>query len=296
MNTKFINELITTMTAPVRGGLITTLLIFSVMAHAECAAPDIYTMGTGINLSGLCTSISTGEIAVSTASIDAATVETAATQAKSFAMQAEQLAQQVLAAQNAVIQAELLVREFEENPLEVVAPDVNQLLANQQRIDKLANDIAKNSSAIGTNALNELEHPSTIGLGQGSRFQIWSDTRRQEALNAYELANRYLKDAPKRNANMNKLINSSAAAQGDTANLKVMSSALTQMMVFLQSMQETLNKIMTSQASETGKHISDEITTAKAQQAMATKGLGDKVDIPLQDSYKGPGTSSSKPF
>lgn len=275
---------------------IASMSFWPVPATAECAAPDIYTMGTGINLSGLCTSLSTGEIAISTASIDAATAETALTQAKSFAMQAEQLAQQVLAAQNEVIQAELQVRQFEENPLDVIVPDANQLLANQERINKLASDIAKNASSIGTKALNDLEHPNTIGLGQGSRFQIWNDTRREEALKALDMANRYLKDAPQRNTNITKLVKSSAAAQGDTANLKIISSTLAQMMTFLQSIQETLNRMLTTQASETGKKVTDEVTDAEAIQEMSNKGLGNKIDIPLKDKYMGPGTDTSRPF
>lgn len=276
--------------------LIASMSFWSGPATAECAAPDIYTMGTGINLSGLCTSLSTGEIAVSTASIDAATAETALTQAKSFAMQAEQLAQQVLAAQNEVIQAELLVRQFEENPLDVIVPDANELLANQDRINKLASDIAKNASSVGTKALNNLEHPNTIGLGRGSRFQIWNDTRREEALKALDLSNRYLKEAPQRNKNIAKVVKSAAAAQGDTANLKIISSTLAQMMTFLQSIQETLNRMLSTQASETGKKVTDEVTDAEAIQEMSNKGLGNKIDIPLKDKYMGPGSATSSPF
>lgn len=273
-----------------------TFLLIHGMANAECVAPDIYTMGTGISLSGLCTAISTGETALSTANIDTATTELSLTQLKSYAMQAEQLAQQTLATQNAIIQAELMVKEFEENPLEVVMPNVTQLIANQERIMKLASDISKNADTVGTNALKNLENPSSVGLGQGSRFQIWSDARRQQALAAFDLANRYMKEAPDRNANINKLINSSAAAQGDTANLKIMSSTVSQSMQFLQGIQEALNGILTGQATETGKRVDDEIQAAKANQNIINNGIGDPLDIPTQDSYIGPGSKNSMPF
>lgn len=264
-------------------------------AYAECVAPDIYTNGNGVSLSGLCTALSTGEIAASTASMDAATTELSLTQLKSYAMQAEQLAQQVLATQNSIIQAELLVKQFEENPLEVVIPNANQIIANNERIAKLANDIAKNASSIGTNALKNLDNPSSIGLGEGSRFQIWSDLRRQQALAAYEQANRYLKEAPERNANINKAIKSSAAAEGDTANLKVISSGLSQSLQFLQGIQETLNSIMSGQANATGKQIADEIAGAKADKSMADEGFGPPLEIPT-DTYIGPGARNSQPF
>ncbi|HAF43530.1 MAG TPA: hypothetical protein DCK83_00935 [Gallionellaceae bacterium] len=271
------------------------LVLTASVARAECVAPDVYTNGTGVSLSGLCTALSTGEIAASTASMDAATNELSLTQLKSYAMQAEQLAQETLATQNAIIQAELLTRQYQENPLEAVIPNVTKLIANNERIAKLANEIANNISNVGTNALKNLENPSSIGLGEGSRFQIWSDMRKQQAMKAYELSKAYWDGAQDRNENINKVIESSAVAAGDTANLKVVSSATAQSLQFLQSIQETLNSIMSGQANDTGKEIADEIAAAKAGKGMADEGFGPPLDIP-SDSYMGPGGRNSKPF
>ncbi len=112
---------------------------------------------------------------------------------------------------------------------------------------------------------------------------------------AYEQANQYLKGAAERNANINKVIKSSAAAQGDTANLKVMSSELSQSLQFLQGIQETLNSMMSGQANTTGKQIADEMAGAKAEKSMADEGFGPPLEIPT-DTYIGPGSRSSQPF
>jgi len=267
-------------------------LMLQTNAHAECTAPDIYTMGTGVNLSGLCTSISTGQTAAAAASIDASTASIDITTAKAYLMQADQLAAEVIQQQNLVIQTEMMIQDLEENPLQVIMPDANQLIANQKRIDKLAQDIANNSSAVGANLLNDLEHPATIGLGEGSRFALWSDARRQAVTEAYEKAKAYIQSSSKRNQDITTAIKNAAAAQDKTANLKAISNIEGQQLSWLQTISESLTQMMQMQATENGAKVADEMTTAESLQNMADNPPFKTITIP-QDSYQGPGQHGS---
>ena len=290
-----------TLTPQQRNGSVYGFMQFLILAScitnsfAECVAPDVYTMGTGVSLSGLCTAISTGEVAVSTASIDTSSASTATTQAKSLLVQTDQYAKQIEEVQNLVIQTEMMIKDLEENPLQAIVPDANQLIANQKRIDKLAQDIANNSSSVGVNLLNNLEHPNTIGLGEGSRFALWSDARRNAVEESYTKSKAFIDASQSRNKALTQAIYNAAAAQDKTANLKAISNMEGQQLTWLQSIGESLNQIMQTQATENASKISGEMTSAESLQNMATNPPFTGIALP-KDSYRGPGTSTSKGF
>jgi hypothetical protein len=254
------------------------LSTFITCANAECTAPDVYELGTGINLTGLCTSISTGATATSTAEISV-------NSAKSLLVQADTYAKEALATQNLIIQTEMMIRDFEENPLQVVAPDANLLLANQKRIEKLAKEIADNSSSIGTNLINNLENPETIGLGQGSRFALWSEARRKAVMEAYDSSTAFIEASKSRNKALTQAIKESKSADGATANLKAINAMQGQQLSWLESIADILTNIMRSQATVEGSRISAEISGAKTNQGIIEKPPGADIRVADDKEY-----------
>jgi hypothetical protein len=252
--------------------------MFITCANAECTAPDVYELGTGINLSGLCTSISTGATAASTAEI-------AVTSEKSFLVQADTYAKQALATQNMIIQTEMMIRDLEENPLQVITPDANQLIANQKRISSLATDIANNSSNIGDNLMNNIKHPNTIGLGQGSRFALWSEARRKAVEESYAINKQFVADAARKDKSIWDAIKNISATKDKTATMKATANAAGQQLSWLQSIGETLNQLMGAQAVESGMKIEMEIQALENANSMIDNPPGKNIRVEDDKEY-----------
>jgi hypothetical protein len=258
--------------------------------------------GSGTDLTGLCTGLATEATALSAADTATSTSSTAvSTDATSrsanllYLQQVEAYAQDLLAYQQQVIQVERFIRDLEENPLEAVAPNVNQLVKNQQEIEQLAKDIEKNSSSVGANLMKNLEHADSIGLGQGSKFALWSEARRKNAEESYALVRKMIVSATEQNKDINKAIKNAAAAEGQTASLKAIASAAAQQLTLLQQIGSTLNQLLGGQAIENGNRIQNEIAAAEAHARFAAKAPGADIEM-AEDSYKGPGKVNNKGF
>lgn len=251
--------------------------------------PSYYYLGTGYDSAGLCTAINSGIAAASL-------VDIVETQNVGVLKQVEQYAQDVLAAQNLIIQTEMMIRDLQENPLEVVVPDVNQIIQNQERINKLAQEIDKNSSSVGKNLINNLEHPNTIGLGQGSKFQLWSQARETAAKEAYDKVIGFTRGLDKKNKSITKAIKNIDHAQDKTATAKAAANVAGQQLTLLQEVKELLTQLLSLQAVESGAKLQAENDAALAQ-AKAAQGLGrgERIIIP-DDTYFGPGNPNSKAF
>ena len=260
-------------------------------AHAvPCAVtPDIYSLGTGVNVTGLCTAVATGQAADEAMMLNE-------TQNLSYLKQAEQYAKQIEEVQNLVIQTEMMINDLEENPLQVITPDINHLIANQKRIDDLANNIAANSSQVGSNLMNNLSHPNTIGLGKGSRFALWSEARRKNTEESYAKATQFVKDLKSENKSITQAIKNINATKDKTATLKATGNIAGQQLSQMAKMTEILNQLMGAKAVDDGERIERDITGAQVQEQVANQGLGQRLDIPSNDSYTGPGSAQSRAF
>lgn len=283
--------------------LVTIAFSLPSVAHAICATtPTVSVGGTYTDLAGFCSAIATAETALSSAETAASTSSTAAatntTATKTnllYLQQVEAYAQDVLAYQQQVIQVERFIRDLEENPLEAVVPNVNQLVKNQQEIAQLAKDIEKNSSSVGDNLVKNLEHADSIGLGQGSKFALWSEARRKNAEESYAIVRKMIKKAEKQNEDITKAIKNAAAAEGQTASQKAFANAAALQLTLLQDIGNTLNQLLGAQAVENGARLANEIAAAKARARMAEVAPGSDIDMP-EDSYKGPGKVNNKGF
>jgi conjugal transfer/entry exclusion protein len=259
-------------------------------AKAECGLlPTYYYLGTGTDYNGLCTAVNTGIVA-------SATTDLVETQNTSVLKQAEQYAKQIEEVQNLVIQTEMMIKDLEENPLQVIMPDIDHLIANQKRIDDLANSIATNSSQVGSNLMNNLTHPNTIGLGKGSRFALWSEARRKNAEESYAKSTQFLKDLQKENVSITQAIKNINATQDKTATLKATGNIAGQQLSQMAKMTELLNQLMGAQAVDNGEKVDREIYGAQVNDKLSKEGFGAKVEIPTTDTYIGPGSITSRAF
>lgn len=257
--------------------------------------PDSYVLGTGVSINGKLAAEASIATAQDTSVMAIATQATMKTQEASLLTQADQYARQALELQELVIQTEMMIKDLEENPLQVITPDANQLMANQKRISALATDIANNSSNIGSNLVNNIKHPSTIGLGQGSKFALWSEARRKAVEEMYALNKQFIKDAASKDKSIWDAIKNIAHTKDKTATLKATANAAGQQLSWLQSIGETLNQLMGAQAVESGSKLEADIANAEETAAIIAKPRGSDI-ILQQDSYEGPGTSNSTGF
>jgi len=286
--------------------VIVSLIAFQAdLVYAQCATtgPTIWANGNAVDNNGLCTALSTGEAALTLTHIDDNTVAIqtntatiADTQNQSLLKQIDQYAQQVEEVQNLVIQTQMMIKDLEEQPLQVIVPDANQLIANQKRIDQLAQDIANNSSSIGANLIKDLQNPNTIGLGYGSKFELWSQARAAAAQESYTKVTQFIADASNRNKTITQAIYNIDHAVDKTATLKAMANAQGQQLTWLESIAETLNQLLGAQAVENGARQSQEMTNAQAVSDLRNNPIGNQIQLP-KDGYNGPaGYDGSKGF
>lgn len=257
--------------------------------------PDSYELGTGVDWSGYCNQMYLGAVIQQLAAITTNTGDSSKTENLSLLKQADELAQQIIAAQQLTIQTETLIKDLEENPLQVIVPDANQIIANQKQIDQLAQDIANNSNQIGDNLIKDLKMPSTIGLGQGSKFQLWSQARRKAVEESYDLVTGFIEDASADNKTIWQAIKNLNAAQGKTQTAKSAGQIAAQQLTMLQKMARTLNELLGAQATENGAKLQQDMDQAAARTQVINEGLGPRIIIP-SDSYNGPGDPNSMPF
>ena len=241
---------------------ITVLLLqigISASASALCTpvTPDSYYLGTGIDQSGLCIALNTG------ASAQAA-LDLVDTQNQSLLKQAAQYAKAVEEVQNLIIQTEMMIKDLEENPLEVVTPDIAQIIANQARIDKLADDIGNNSNKIGDNLLKDLKNPKTLGLGHGSKFQLWSETRRKNVEESYAKVVQFIKDEKKENEDAQTEAKNAAGLVDKTQAAKTAARIASQQLNTSNKMLEVLNQLLGSTATKEGSMLREEQETNAA--------------------------------
>lgn len=229
---------------------------------AEAVVPCVFKMdtlnqGAGENTSGFCAAMQAGANVVLTEQV-------VAQQDVSLAKQAESVAQEILTVQNLVIQTEQLMKDIEENPLQVIVPDVNQILKNQKRIDQLTRDISNNSSSVGANLIKNLEMPDTIGLGQGSRFQMWNEARKRAIDESFDTVSSFTKDLASENVSISKAIQNLNGSRGQRANAKALSNAAGQQLTTLGKIEEALLKMLSLQSAEAGSRLEDQVTREEA--------------------------------
>lgn len=277
--------------------IFSLIFIHANYANAVCATgPTIWLAGDAVDVNGLCTALSTGEAAVTLAHIDDNATVMTDTQQKSLLQLIDQTAKDVETVQNLVIQTQMMIKDLEEQPLQVIVPDANKLIANQKRIDQLAKDIQNNSSQIGANLIKDLQNPDTIGLGYGSKFQLWSQARRAAADEAYTKVTNFIADASDRNKTLTQAIRNIDHAVDKTATLKASANAQGQQLSWLQNIAETLNQLLGAQAVENGAKLQEEMTAAKALADLSNNPAGNQIKLP-KDSYNGPrGYSGTKGF
>lgn len=258
--------------------------------------PDPYSLGTGVNANGLCTAQLTAQAIIAA---EAAAAIAAGQQQASLATQAEELAQNILTVQNMVIQTEQLIKDIQENPLQVIVPDVDQILSNQNRINQLAQNIDKNSSQVGSNLIKNLEMPETVGLGQGSKFQLWATARKEAIDENYDTIKAFVKDLKGENISINQSIKNLNGARGQRANQRALSNAAGQQLTTLGKIEELLFKMLSLQSAESGARLEAEMDMVKrAQKASKAKNPMDSFndEFDATEKYKGPGTANSKAF
>lgn len=262
------------------------LISANVLAVCTTGIPDYYYLGTGLDKNGLCTAISTGEAA-------AATLDLVDTQNASVLKQAAQYAKQIEEVQNLVMQTEMMIKDLEENPLQVVTPDINQIIANQERINALANDISNNSSRVGDNLIRNLEHPNTIGLGHDSKFALWSENRRRNVEESYAKVQQFIKDMTKENEDAVVETKNAAALTDKTQAAKTTARIASQQLSTSQKMLELLNQLLGATATEQASKISQEIEAQKVLYDEANTTHVPNID---SDRYMGPGQINASPF
>lgn len=252
-------------------------------------APDPFTLGTGVSQNAFCAAIMAGASAEQLISLNIVQTEMSAKQDQSLLTQADQLAKEVISAQQLIIQTGTLIKDLEENPLQVIVPDVNQIIANQNRINKLAQDIVNNSSQIGNNLIKDLQTPDTIGLGYGSKFQLWSDARKRAVQESTDLVTGFIKDASATDTTIWQAIKNLNAAQGRTQTAKSAGQIAAQQLTLLERMQQLLNQLVGMQAVENGAKLQADMDTAAANAAMVANPPGVNVQF-SPDVYQGPGS------
>jgi len=265
--------------------------------------PDFLAAGSGTFTTALCeanatalTAATVAEVAVSASSSADSGLTGLAKQAAQYAQQLEQYAQEVIAAQNLVIQTERMIKDLEENPLQVIVPDTKQLVENQKRIDQLAKDIANNSNTIGSNLMKDLTNPSTIGLGEGSRFQLWSEARSAAIQESYDKVAAFAKNEPAESKRITQAIKNIDGAEGKTATDKAMANAAGQQLALIQDIKEMLRQLLSMQSTENGAKLDAQVSAATAAvNAVIQNPPGSTLNF-APDSYDGPGTTKNKAF
>ena len=268
--------------------VIIVMLLMSAKALAVCTSgmPDSYYLGTGTDLNGLCTAISTGEAA------DAA-IQLYETQSNSLLKQAAQYAKQIEEVQNLIIQTEMMIKDLEENPLEVVTPDINQILANQERINRLANDIGNNSNKIGENLTRNIQHPNTIGLGHGSKFALWSEARRKSLEESYAKVVQFVQNAKSENEVASKEIQNAAALTDKTQAAKTTARIAGDQLSIMNKTLEVLNQLLGATTTKDGKLLQEEMDAQEALYLESQRSHNFPID---SDKYNGPGEANARPF
>lgn len=270
--------------------LLAIPLLAAQPAFAACAVsgPTTWVNGTGTDYNGLCTAIQTGDMAMTLSGVQANATSLTKIQQQSLLKQLDQYAKQVEETQQMVIQTEMLTKDLEEQPLQVIVPDINQLRENQQRIDQLARDISNNSATIGTNLLKDLKNPDTIGLGYGSKFQLWSEARTKAVGESLKSVTDFVKQEPVRNEQIKIALQNADAAQGKTATLKAIAQISVQQLQWLQKLEEDISHMIAAQSIENGATLDQQMTAARANQDLKTDSISDQIQLP-KDSYQGPG-------
>ena len=203
-------------------------------------------------------------------------------------------AKSALELQEIIIQTELLVKDIEENPLQVIVPDANQLLANQAQINTIAQQIGQGSGAMSQNLMNNLQHPQSIGLGQGTTFELWSEARAKAVDEALSTAKFLASDAQGQNASFLQLVKNITSAQGPSMAAKNAAEAGKQQVQIAQKTLGAINQILMLQSTDAGAKVASDMSTTNDAVSANTKLWGtDPLGHPVvaHDTYAGPGVS-----
>lgn len=177
-----------------------------------------------------------------------------ATQNSNYLTQLDIKAKQVLVYQQMLIDTEMMIRTLQNNPVEVIVPNVDQLLKNQNRINQLADDISNNWDKVGDNLMKDLNHPNTIGLGQGARTEIWSDARIAAVKNSMQIIDlfrsTYKTDAKKQEDLTKKAKAAEGSEGGPNASLQAISELNAEQLRSLNKMVTALNEAQSALATE----------------------------------------------
>jgi hypothetical protein len=241
------------------------------------AVPDTYSLGTGISRESACVAATSGMMAVQA-------IETATKQDLSLLAQAEGVAQEILTVQNLVINTQELIRDIQENPLQVIVPNVDQIIKNQKRIDQLTKDIGDNSSSMGANLVKNIKTPNSIGLGQGSKFQLWSEARKRAIDEGFGTVKSFVEELSDENKTISQAIKNLSSGQGLRANAKNLSQATGTQLSLLSKIEQTLLNTLSLNSAEAGARLSNEMDAYKTAEQRA-KGRDSKPSAEIEDKF-----------
>jgi hypothetical protein len=266
----------------------TEIAALAVKSNPYCldlmTVPDYAYLGTGWSFASSC-----GAAGVGLAAVNA--IESTVKQDTSLLAQAEGVAQQILTVQNLVINTQELIRDIQENPLQVIVPNVDQIIKNQKRIDKLTKDIGDNSSTMGANLVKNLQTPNTIGLGQGSKFQLWSEARKRAIDESFGTVTSFVAELNDENKTISQAIKNLSSGHGLRANAKNLSQATGTQLTILGKIEQSLLNMLSLNAAEAGARLDSEasvnsvaIKREKGRNTKPSVQVEDKFDIVVSDS------------
>lgn len=215
--------------------------------------------------------------AASTAESSSATaVKTAAT----YYQQVESYAKQTLQYQQQLIDTEMMVQDLEENPLQTIVPNVNQLLANQAKINTLAKAIDTAAPNVGENMARNIKYPQSIGLGQGSKYQLWSESRQTEVQATLDSVAAFRKSYMDDNKDIMTALKDAGAAKDKTVAIKTAAFAAAQQAKAAADMLVLMNEQRSNAALKEAEELDKEAAAASAHQALIGTGQFKATDMP----------------
>ena len=227
--------------------------------------------------------------AAKTAAVESAATSASATAVKTAAtyyQQVESYAKQTLQYQQQVMDTEMMVRDLEENPLQTIVPNTNQLLANQAKINKLAKAIDTAAPNVGENMARNIKYPDSIGLGQGSKFQLWAESRQQSVQDTLDSVAAFRKSYVDDNNDITTALKDAGATKDKTATMKVAAFAAAQQAKNAANMLVLMNEARSNAALREAEILDKEASAAAAHQALTGTGQFKASDMPADDNSK----------
>jgi hypothetical protein len=209
---------------------------------------------------------------------------TAAKTAATYYQQVEAYAKQTLQYQQQLIDTEMMVQDLEENPLQTLVPNVNQLLANQEKINKLAKAIDTAAPNVGENMARNIKYPQSIGLGQGSKYQLWSESRQQSVQDTLDSVAEFRKSYVDDNNDITTALKDAGTTKDKTATMKVAAFAAAQQAKNAANMLVLMNEARSNAALREAEILDNEASAASAHKALIGTREFKAGDMPPDDN------------